>query len=541
MKTAQRIERAAAIVIALGVLAVTEWRLFYGLNVTDEPFYMAVPYRILRGARIFVDEEAVAQGFVGLLLVPFVALWHGLFGLSGIILAGRHLELVFTLGVALAIAAGLRTVLSGPRAMLVALVAVAFAPFDIHGPSYDVLGCGFLTAGCLLGLRALLRPKDGWAHVAAGLCLGLAVFAYQPLALAVAASVCARLLLGSRRAILTLELPAMALPALALATPILLAGPHTFLHAVHARAAHNGSVLHRLRFVSEHAWYWMPHRMALLAALAGLILLARRLPWTALPLVVALPFLVLSFTRDFWTYRSSSEYIANLAILAVPLYALVQRRAGATALLLSVWLPGAVGGLASGVSSASLGLKIAIGALPAAVASVAFLVLVLEEVLPPRLRTLAVAPVVVVLGWLVAFELPTFLDASIPHLDVTVKSGPFAGIRTTRANRDLLVGLHGDLGEIGSRCRIVFYDFPAGYLLTDAEPYGPSVWPAPKEDVTPFYRDHPLPDVAVVVASRVPGHADPYLNLLRRPPLRVAIHRKAYTVYRRSSTRCRGS
>src|SRR6266508_3245515 len=117
----------------------------------------------VRGAHVFVTETAVAQGFVGILVYPFVWAYYGLAGLTAIVLFVRHIHFLFSLAVALAVALSLREALETRRAALVAMTAVAFVPFNIHSLSYNTVGSGFFTAGCFLGFWCLREPEPGGA------------------------------------------------------------------------------------------------------------------------------------------------------------------------------------------------------------------------------------------------------------------------------------------------------------------------------------------------------------------------------------------
>jgi hypothetical protein len=134
--------------VVLAVIGLTYWRLYYGIDFTDESYYVAVPFRLVLGARPFVDETAVAQQLAAILIYPFVRAYYAVAGQTGIVLFLRHLQFLFSLTVALAVVFALRSVLETRRAVLVGLAVVAFVPFNIHSLSYNTLGGGLFTAGC---------------------------------------------------------------------------------------------------------------------------------------------------------------------------------------------------------------------------------------------------------------------------------------------------------------------------------------------------------------------------------------------------------
>ena len=63
---------ATAVAVVAVVALVFAWRrLFLGTDLSDEGFYVAVPYRFALGARPFVDEMNILQT-AALFSVPFV-------------------------------------------------------------------------------------------------------------------------------------------------------------------------------------------------------------------------------------------------------------------------------------------------------------------------------------------------------------------------------------------------------------------------------------------------------------------------------------
>ena len=105
---------AVAVAAAIVVVGITYWRSWYGVDLTDESFYVALPWRFAHGARPFVDETTVAQQ-AGLLVSPFVWVWRELVGVDGVVLYVRHLQFLFSLLVAAAVFVGLRSVLRSAR------------------------------------------------------------------------------------------------------------------------------------------------------------------------------------------------------------------------------------------------------------------------------------------------------------------------------------------------------------------------------------------------------------------------------------------
>ena len=76
-------------------LVLTWRRLFFGMDLQDESYYILVPWRWALGDKPFVDEENLAQ-VVGFLEYPFIKAFEVLRGgdVTGLVLYGRHLYLV---------------------------------------------------------------------------------------------------------------------------------------------------------------------------------------------------------------------------------------------------------------------------------------------------------------------------------------------------------------------------------------------------------------------------------------------------------------
>jgi hypothetical protein len=534
-------------VAALVVIEVTYWRLFYGVDFTDESYYVAVSYRLVHGARPFVDETAVVQQLVAILIYPLVRVYYAAAGTTGIVLFVRHLQFLFSLAVCLAVVLGLRPVLEIRRATLVGLAAVAFVPFDIHSVSYDTLGCGLFAAGCLLGFLSLREPDRRGTRVLAGLCHGLAVFVYPTLIGAVVVCYVLRLALArgrARRDTLAYDLPALALPLVGMTALFASVGLHRvlgdFRHSRTSSVRHADP--HKLVLLATHEWHTLRLWFLLLPALALLAVAWHRSRLLTCGALLALPLLVLPPDLD--SYTASLEYVAHYGWLALPLLVVVRQHPGATQLFVVCWLPALLAGVTTGYTSSNGGVSVGIGFFPATIVTSAFLIWAFEE------RGIAVAPTLTVIALLLFFEaVPVYRDGALSTLRARVAEGPYAGLATTDGKRALLARLRVDLGDLGTSCGILFIDdFPAGYLLTRARPDTNSAWTvgAAHDALLRYYRARRLPDVAVVMKS-VPygpggGRAehyrdgDPLLRTLRTYPYRLAALQ--YVVYRRRSGTC---
>ncbi len=556
------------IAVAVAVLGITYWRLWYGVDLTDESFYVVEPYRFVMGARPFVDETSVTQQTTAILLYPFVRAYYALAGTTGIVLFVRHLQFLLSLLVALAVYVSLRLVLDVRRTLPVALAAVAFVPFAIHSLSYDSVGSSLFTAGCLLGVRPLVEPGARRLRLLSALCLGLAAFAYPPLIIPVAVCVAVRIALAHgnrRREAVAHGLPALGLPTAGMASLIGIAGLSKVVddYKRSSRFLGQGGGFTKLHRIVLHEWSTFPFWYLVLPALALLAVTWRYRRGLAVVVLAALPFLALPPRLTFFT--TSLDFVAHYGWLALPLFVLVRRRPGAVPLFLAVWLPSLVAGVTTAYSSANGGVNFGVGFFPATIVTSVFLVFAAEDALDRLgrrldLRALALAPALAVLAFLVASDtVPVYRDSSLSKLQARVTQGPYAGLLTSATKRAYLTRLQRDLAPFGPRCTILFFDdFPAGYMLTEARPDTNGAWVAsvapklvkPYQDaLLRYYRRRGYPDVVVVVrripyAARSSGRTlyyrttEPLLAAVRSPPYRLLRWRRAYAIYGRSDAAC---
>jgi hypothetical protein len=220
----------------------------------------------------------------------------------------------------------------------------------------------------------------------------------------------------------------------------------------------------------------------------------------------------------------------------------------------TVWLPALVGGLVTAYSSSNGGTNFGVGFFPALIVTLVFSVWAIQDLVGSGSPFAACPALLTAVVLLVLGVVPVYRDVPLSQANVTLSSGPFAGLRTNRPKQAFLARLQRDLARVDARCRILFFnDFPAGYLLTAAQPDTNAVWtatvPGPlvfayHRDLLGYFRRHGLPDVAVMmlrIPFGLPASArrdtypdrDPLVARLRTPPFHVVARRLDYVVYAR--------
>jgi hypothetical protein len=539
----------AVVIVSIALFGFTEWRLWQGVDLADESYYVAIPFNYSHGAKPFVDEVGMLQlpgVLVYPLFKPFVAIQHG-HG-DGIIIYGRHLYLLLMLCVAAAVAFALRRLVRWQYAALIALLYVSFVLIERPQLSYNTMGAAFLTLTAAFGLQALLagrqratatgsprRPRAGWL-IAAGVATGLAGFAFPTLwVMLPVCAVCLALALRLFGSIdgcagaggLTETSDAGNTPAAAIARAlgcyglgagvVLAAEAGLMLWAglSNVMASLDSSLVTAQEFDQVGGWpkflqvleslltFFWTGRVFLVAALL-LYLVLRRQPALGRTLLILLP-LPLYWSGE--TIARASGWAIALSFIAPYLYLFLpaeHRRAGRL-LLLWVTAPSFIAAIVTAWTSADGYTHASVGAYPGFMASAVMLVWAVtagcRELSSPARdgswRRL-VRPGIAVFTLLVAMAAVTvvfqfqFITRQVPYSQLTawVDRGPYWGVHTTPARKQYLESLDRDLARLdtGPRRLLVSSGFPGGYLFWPYQSASNAVWTSPDDrDALPAY------------------------------------------------------
>jgi hypothetical protein len=422
--TSAAVSSALAVAVAGLALFFTWRRLFVGMDLQDESYYVLVPWRWALGDRPFVQEQNLLQ-LPGLLTYPFVKAFGVLrdYDVTGLMLYTRHLYLLLMIVVAAVAFLFLRRLTRWQLALLASCVIATYIYWATPQLSYNTLAVAFLTVSSCLAAWVTTAGGRRALAVASGACLGLACVAYPTLLFVVPFwAVLFAFAHGRRAAGMIAEgtfmhppnppgpatgrpawrgLSAWVLGGLVVLVPfgllILSFGPHNVERAW--RASMSGAkVLHQLGGASKavdiaQGTYrfitWRPYMV--MAALA-VYLVYRRWPRAGRALLSATPVaLWLAAQRPLlW----GGGYVIVYALLAPYLFLFIprERRVAGARLLICVWAPSLVAGAMTAYTSAAGYLNAAVGLAPSVVASGLFLCWALEAVVPTKLEQPVAAP-----------------------------------------------------------------------------------------------------------------------------------------------------
>lgn len=404
-----------AVLAVAAALLLTWRRIFYGMDLQDESFYMLVPWRWALGDKPFVNEQNIAQ-ISGFVEYPFVKLFAVLCGndSTGLVLYTRHVYLALMVGVATAVFVALRRILRWELSLAVATVFVTFIFLETPQLSYNTMAAAFLSLGAALALPVVLERR-GWVWAfAAGVSFGLAAAVYPTLVFIMPFNAVFLAFAMGRRSVAMIAQLAVAPPpdpggpptgrqawravswlalgGVCVLVPMGLLIMSFGIHNVRRSWDYSMTIARNLDQlggaakayeVAQGFWRFLWSRPYLVVAALILLMVYRRWPRAGRILLVALPpALWLAGQR---TLVDAAGFVIVYVFLAPYLYLFIPqgRRTAGAKLLLWVWAPAMIAGAMTAFTSASGYINAPVGLLPGLIASGAFLAWSLEAAARP--------------------------------------------------------------------------------------------------------------------------------------------------------------
>jgi hypothetical protein len=478
-----------AIAFTFVAIVATYIRLYFGVDFTDEAYYVARAYQYVLGAKPWVDDISLIP--FAILIVPFVKLYYWIVGnTDGIILFTRHLYYLLNCLVASLVFLYIRTLIRWSTALLIASICVVFIPFNIPNLSYNTMGIGFFTAGCCWGIWVISTRRNPAYLLFSGFCHGLAIFSYPTLLIASSIYILLLVCLCEVRKIQALlayflgELPL----ALLLLNLILDSGiSNVLISREYARSlgysANTEKLYSVMSFLGGAYIYTLPFFFAL--TFLNIISAKKRRRLGAFSKVLLLvPLLVIPII--YYAYelecgcRFSIGYLFYYSTLAPYFLLFISADKELQKVFYLLWCPSFIAGLVIAYTSGNGYVSAGLGMLGASIATTILLIKsflkftnntlnkknLYGELIPP---CLVVTLLVFSQYYLPKVDSITYRDADIYKLTSRIESGPFAGLYTSQEKKEYLAELSNDLKAVyrqGDRVLFYYNNFPAGYLLT---------------------------------------------------------------------------
>jgi hypothetical protein len=493
-------------------------RLFVGMDLLSEGYYILVPWRWALGDRPFVNNIGLDQTSA-VLTYPFLKAFAIIGGrdATGIVLYTRHLYLLLMIGVAVAVFLLVRRLVCWQPALLVASVYVTYVFWATPQLSYNTICLALVTLGAALGARVVVEGKGRLYAVASGAAFGAAVVAYPSLLLAVPFYAIFFVFAQGRRAVALVAqgalvhppdppgpptgraawraLSAWVLGGLLVLLPAALVmasfGPANLLRSLRWTLS-GASGLQRLggasKAVAVSGDFWRLFTWRPYLIVAGLLayLVYRRWPRVGRAFLASMPVV-------FWFAAQrpllhASGYVLVYGFIAPYLYLFVPpgRRETGAQLLLWIWAPAVIAGTVTAYSSSYGYVNGAIGMTPTLFVSGLFLAWALEATMTTsaaageagaaarsssgrhaRSPWLALVVLTAVLGVTISLQFE-YQQLGRPFRDLTSRmgSGPWWGIKVTPDRQRSLDGFAADLkvqGRPGDQ--LLVFDGACGLYL----------------------------------------------------------------------------
>lgn len=464
------------IAIGLFILAqsFTLYRLFFGVNFFDEPFYIAVPFRFLLNQKLFIHDLGLAQTFA-LVLYPFVKTHNSLFQSSDtIILWMRFCFFILYFGLSLILIFLYRRLFSLSLLLTVFSCFGLFLPGDLPTLSYNTCGTLFLTAGLFLLFYGWYYEQNLFL-VFSGLSMGTAVLSYISLVMLLPITFVTliiffknskqRLLFGGSTGIVLLYPFALAVIRWSSFKNILEVSQQ-FSHSSNPilQGLHG---IHRL----------FPKQVILFVLIYLFFLFFKGRKDTR---IRQFCFLLLPAVAAILAYLSTLNwpvFAIYLTILGLTTLGFIPRERSYKGLFWLIYVPSLLAGIIVSSSSAIGIINAQVGLVPAVLVSLLFLgsIIDVRKRMSTSIKLFALATPIL----LSLFSPIRIWDESInSDLTARVDEGPFRGIYTSPEKKTYLKNVtHALLAHSNSNDTLMIHpNFPAGYLIAGVSPAAGLLW-----------------------------------------------------------------
>lgn len=556
--TPKFVRSAAYISIAIAYL-----RIFFGAEVTDEPYHVACAALTALGDKFYVNDSYFGQT-ASLVYEPFIYIYNKLIGTTGVMLFSRHLYFLLSLVCGYCFYRLMRKMISADLALLISTIPIVFIHYTIPILGYNTLGCFGFGIGSALTIEAELSQRRSLGLLGAW-AFAVCVFVYPSFVLGAALIYFS---LAARHWLQQKKQPILLIQA-ALVSGLLFCffwGVTIFrfgfadiprsIETTQAYGSGNLSVLEdKITVIQSFIGNLTPPLWTLLPIALFLgFLLAFRLSWTwVIPLIAGLFFFMVPLPNItlisplFITFVFCLGCVSLLPNKQATNSENDKNRDELSWLMILTCL---ILGVAAFFTSAN-------HILATPLATQFGLMFVIFRVAGRVSRASIVLPMLAVLLLLNFYSYSyAYREEAVQDMTTLMETGPYAGIFTSEYKAQLFYQIERDVREVSKGAKtILFYDnFPAGFLFSNLRPATRSIFihPVPygnwdRHVYTEYYADPAKrPDVflqfdkfpyaqSLVVTYR-PGVPDDFFNYLPETgDYELVGERTFYKVWRKKS------
>lgn len=487
-------------VIALFLLVFN--KIQYGVDLTDEAYSNAIPYRFALGDVPFIDEIAPQQTS-SFLLFPIIKIYTLLFGTEFLILFMRYMYLLFALVIAFIIYKTIEEHIGAKSSLLVSLFVVFCTPFGAFYFDYNRLAYLMFSAGCFIGI--LKRDKLFWS----GILHGLTIIAYP--FFAIPCAIFFLIQVFRVRSIKTIHyIYGSLIPLSAFLAIVCYIGFDKLLEITWSmKAGIQGGSLDKLNNLFLEIWHRIQYKKIILLFCVAAFVLFKKYKQASLALLIIV--LIPIFAFEIPIYLVTPWYVIFYSLFAPYLMLFVKKEnIFLKSIFLGIWIPSFIAGVITGLISANGAMNFGVGIVPGVLVTSIILICIVKEGASDFHNNISALIPATILVILLVFPYGfVYSEGSYFKLTEKIESGPYKGLYTSSEKKQYLTSIMQDFDKFKSeKGKVLFFDFfPAGYLYTTMKPASNSVWLLPPQlykidrDVYLRYYNNKsnLPDVSVKI------------------------------------------
>lgn len=448
--------------------ALTLFRLQFGVEFTDESYYLAQAYRFFLGDKPFVDDKLILST-MAFITEPLLALFHKCSGgVSGAILFFRLCYFSLTLVTALVCYRALRKY-GEILALAVSSVPILYIHHQMPALSYNTMALHFWVIALFASLQSLIdghyRVKSTTVSLIATLLMGIV---YPPLSLA-GFFFLVVLYVRTRPGLKDCVVPLLVAIAIITAFSFWIGFRFDAIAQVVSitRNAGGAGGLAKLVDCFASLWEFTPLKVGLALFILVFLFSTRIAPFPKLVLSLLIPILPMFLSK--WVGRAPNGFAMHVLgyayfwALMAPLFAVLDKEGRSLfwALFPLSFLAGIITAWSASYGLTPMGFVV--GFFPATLLAI---ILFARWCGPNTIALFIVA------GCLLYYQRLPFKDAPIHTLSTRVKAGPFWGLLTTKERAQDEERMREDIFRFATKegKLFVFESMPVLYLYSTMRP-----------------------------------------------------------------------